>query len=244
MRNRNTDSPVLLQLNPPALMLAPAARACSAAPSRVLLLPGRAGAPAACAATAHLRRAGAHRRQTFTVQAAGGGGGGGAAQQWREEVTFTLPGQPIPLCCAHVTQRDMDSLFNKLGALGFEMEDGRLSQRLEDLPTEGAAVALVLPSHPPLATQVRPWFACCRRPAACQGGVGRLLQNCLLVDPLPTLVCPLLCWCATCSAQSTASPAAKRRSWGRSCAAAPAPRRREPRSPCCRQPPSRMLMTR
>lgn len=92
-----------------------------ASASRALLQPARAGAPAACAA----RRAGA-RRRPLVVQAAGGG-----AQ--REEVTFIVPGQPAPLHCVHVTQRDLDSLLSKLGALGFEVEDGEgMSQRLED----------------------------------------------------------------------------------------------------------------
>ena len=114
-------------------MLATAARARSAAPWRALLQPARAGA----------------RRRPLTVQAAGGGA------RRREEVTFVVPGQPTSLCCAHVTQRDLDSLLSKLGALGFKMEDGkRLSQRLEDLPPKGD-VALVLPSDPPAATQVR-----------------------------------------------------------------------------------------
>ena len=114
----------------PSPMLATAARTLSprsAAPWRALLQPARAGA---------------HRRP-LVVQAAGGGA------RWREEVTFVVPGEPAPLCCAHVTQRDLDSLLSKLGALGFKMEDGkRLSQRLEDLPPTGD-VTVVLPSAGP-----------------------------------------------------------------------------------------------
>lgn len=110
--------------------------------SWAMLQPARAGAPAACAA---------RRRRPLAVQAVRHG----AAR--REEVTFRVVvqrGQPTPLCFAHVTQRDLDSLLSKLGAVGFEMEDGKLSTRLEDLPPKGD-VTLVLPPVPTIAAQVK-----------------------------------------------------------------------------------------
>lgn len=73
---------------------------------------------------------------------ADGGGGDKAARPRRDKVDFLIPGHP-PLRTAHVTQRMLNSMLIQIGAVGFEMADGRVSQDLEDLP-EGGTVTVVM----------------------------------------------------------------------------------------------------
>lgn len=120
-----------------------------------------------CACLRPLRKPQPQRSRSLVLQAtaqpatggeAARGRGGSGGQPRRERVAFADP-RGSTLTAVHVTQRDLDSLLSKLNALGFELEGGELSQRLEDLP-EGGTVTLVLPEEPPLATQVRPGAAC------------------------------------------------------------------------------------
>ena len=177
-----------------------------------------------------------------------GGGSGSGRRPYREQVTFKAHGKEARPY-ARVTQSYLNSILAVKGAEGFWRPDGWISRDVEDLP-EGGTVTLVLPDDPPLTTQVHPGVACSCCPCL-QGGVGHLMQKCMLLDAHPTVLqhpahsacllihtppcrasCLLLCRCATCRAPPTTRPAP--RSWSRqpSWSAWPALRHPTPRPPC------------
>ena len=158
-----------------------------------------------------------------------GGGSGSGRRPYREQVTFKAHGKEARPY-ARVTQSYLNSILAVKGAEGFWRPDGWISRDVEDLP-EGGTVTLVLPDDPPLTTQVHPGVACSCCPCL-QGGVGHLMQKCMLLDAHPTVLqhpahsacllihtppcrasCLLLCRCATCRAPPTTRPAPK--SWSR-----------------------------
>lgn len=224
---------------------------------RACTVPGTCLQPKRSPQPQRSRSAAVHTLQAAAQPAAGGeaadGGGGPPARPRRERVNFAVPGQEGLYRAEHVVQRDLDAILATLGALGFENPSGAISRRLEDLP-EGGTVNLVMPREPPLATQVRPWFACRRRWSAFKGRVGhvcctnacrwtaahRAATACarrVPADPRP-LCCASwlpLCRFATCRALPTTLLAPWSRSWRLFCAAWPLKRHLAPCRPRCRR---------
>ena len=120
-------------------------------------------------------------------------GRGGGGKPWRSEsVNFVVPEEGVlkTINRTHLTQDNLENIIFQLGAVGFLVAGGAVSQQLEDLP-DGGTVKLVMPygstgyvyNHP-LAMPVWPRDAGSRCPAS-EGGRSHSMPECMLLDPRP-----------------------------------------------------------